>query len=137
MAGHLARPRNFEADRRRNRLLIGVGLLVVLLAVISYFAFRSNGEDTRSEYCAKVKASTAAAGGLEAVLRTANQAGLDAITALAPRTVTTAWTDASRYAHAKDPSTASGFDAAAAKFESDIEVIKQDAADNCSMRVRR
>ncbi len=136
MAGHLARPRNFEADRRRNRLLIGVGLLVVLLAVIAYFAFRSDGQDTRSAYCAKVK-TFAAAGGLEAGLRAANRAGLDAITALAPRTVTTAWSDASKYVLANDPSTAPGFNAAAAKFESDIEVIKQDAADSCSMRVRR
>lgn len=136
MSGRRARPRDFEADRRRNRLLIGVVLLVVLLAVIAYFAFRSDGEDTRSAYCAKVKTFTAA-GGLEAGLRAADRAGLDAITALAPRTVTTAWSDASTYVLARDPSTAPGFDAAAAKFESDIEVIKQDAADNCSLRIRR
>lgn len=135
MVGRLEKPRDYEAERRRNRLLIGVALLVVLLAVIAYFAFRSDGEDTRATYCTKLQQYTKA-DGLQQTLRASSQSVLHAMTALAPGSVSTAWNDASKYV--LDKGSGSGpRGAAAAKFESDMEVIKQDAADNCSLQISR
>ncbi|MFY9915317.1 MAG: hypothetical protein WAK18_11665 [Nocardioidaceae bacterium] len=135
MSGGPAKPRDFEREQRRKRLLLGVGLLVVLLAVIAYFAFRSDGEDTRAAYCTKLKAFDTESG-LEQTLRKAKRPQLDAITAVAPRAVKTAWSNASSFVLLKNP-TSTELSIGEPKLTSDVNVIVADAADNCSMRIAR
>ncbi len=133
MGGRLEKPKDFEAEQRRKRLLLGVGLLAVLLAVIAYFAFRSDGEDTRGAYCAKLKSFNTASG-LQQRLRKAKRPQLDAITAVAPRAVKAAWSNAASYVLLKNP-TGTEQSVGEPKLISDVNVIVTDAADNCSMRI--
>ncbi len=133
MSGRLDHPRNYEAEQHRKRMLLGVALLAVLLAVIAYFVFRSDGEDSRAEYCGKLKSFNTSLG-LEQTLREAKAHQLDAITAVAPRSVTTAWTDASKHVLIKNP-TNRDLTTGEAKFLSDVSVIVKDAADQCGMQL--
>ncbi len=135
MRGRLEKPRDFEGEQRRRRLLLGVGLLVVLLTVISYFAFRSDGEDTRAEYCAKLKPFTTSLG-LAQTLREAKRPQLDAIIAVAPRAVKTAWSNASSYVLLRNP-TSTEQSIGGLKLTSDVNVIVADAAANCGTEIAR
>jgi hypothetical protein len=131
-SGH--RHRRGGSERPRILWIVAVVVVVAVVAGVAFVLLRGGGESDRSAYCSALKQLDTPSG-LGRAAATAPSAKIAAVTGSAPGRLAPAWD------YLADHLTANGVErlqgAAGARLESDVELIVQDASDNCGFTLTR
>jgi hypothetical protein len=132
-SGH--RHRRGGSERPPILWIVAVVVVVAVVAGLAFVLLRGGGgERDRSAYCSALKQLDTPSG-LARAAATAPSAKIAAVTGSAPGRLAPAWD------YLADHLTANGVErlqgAAGARLESDVELIVQDASDNCGFALTR